>query len=116
MGNAWAQAGHSRSSNSKMATREPAGARSIEVSLKPPVPWARAERLRLAGRARSRAAARMVRFIDIRRIRLSFVFYLSELGEWGRRGPTYGFCTISASGGGYGTLIREHESFEGIFD
>jgi hypothetical protein len=29
------------------------------------------------GRARSRAAARTMRFIDVRRIRLSFVFYLT---------------------------------------
>src|SRR5580704_6306821 len=79
MGNAWAQAGHSRSSNSKMATREPAGARSMEVSLKPPGPWARARML--AGRVRIRVRARTIRFIDIRRIRLSFVFYLRGLRE-----------------------------------
>ena len=44
------------------------------------------------GRVRSRAAARTMRFIDIRRIRLSFVFYLTRIacclqkvveeGEW----------------------------------
>jgi hypothetical protein len=43
----------------------------MEVSRKVP-DWAKT----LVGRARSSAAARTMRFIDIRRIRLSFVFYL----------------------------------------
>ena len=68
---------------------------------------------RLAGRTRSRAAARAIRFIDIRRIRLSFVFYLSDVAGQGVAGPTLGrtrsFCRISASAGGCGTLIGEHE-------
>jgi hypothetical protein len=38
------------------------------------------------GRARSSAAARTMRFIDIRRIRLSFVFYLTGVSDCRRRG------------------------------
>jgi hypothetical protein len=49
----------------------------MEVSLNPVGAWARA--VTLAGRARSKVAARTMRFIDIRRIGLSFVFYLQRV-------------------------------------
>src|SRR5258708_37614767 len=76
MGAAWAQAGHSRSSNSKMATLAPAGGFTMEVSRKVLAvlggaeDWACAEEL--SGRAIRRAAARRV--LDIRRQNCFFVF------------------------------------------
>jgi hypothetical protein len=52
------------------------------------------------GRARSRAAARAMRFIDIRRIRLSFVFYLTGVAnhEPGGRFEVFGMDRFVRTG------------------
>ena len=67
----------------------------------------------LVGRTRSKVAARAMRFIVIRRIRLSFCILSEWVAGGAIRGARCGFYVISASGGGYGTLIEEHESFDG---
>src|ERR1700733_9697991 len=75
MGKAWAQAGHSRSSNSKMATRAPAGGLTSEVSLNLFAVLGGAENWANAGTASRSAAARASRdeVMGVRRIRLHFI-------------------------------------------